>query len=153
MPEFVELACSHCNWTNQCGPGAMLRWLRDVRQVRRDAEPEPELLGELFRIAAPKYTCPKCAAVGLVVREVPEEDDEAWCMARPCESCRKPIPAERLEVFPNTRLCTACQAKSDRGELTGPAEYCPRCGSVMALRQSGGAGVTRYVMSCPSCRR
>lgn len=131
----------------------MLRWLRDVRQVRRDAEPEPELLAELFRVAAAKFTCPKCAAVGLVVREVAEEDNEAWGMARACEACKRPIPVERLEVFPDARLCTACQAQSDRGELTGPAEYCPRCGSVMGVRQGGGAGVTRYVMSCPSCRR
>ena len=69
------------------------------------------------------------------------------------ECCARTLPSERLEALPDARLCTACQTKSDHGELNGPAEYCPRCGSVMAVRQSGGAGVTRYVMSCPSCRR
>lgn len=131
----------------------MLQWLREARQLRRGAEPEPELLSELFRAAADKFACPNCSTIGLVVGDMPAEDDEEWGMGRACEACRKPISSERLELIPGARLCATCQGRSDRGELAGPAEYCPRCGSVMTLRQSRGAGITRYVMACPSCRR
>ncbi len=129
----------------------MLDWLRGVQMARRDAAPEPELLGELFRVAAPRFACPQCGAVGLSTTDAQDEDDEDWGMARKCEGCGRPIARERLEVFPDTRLCVLCQAKNDRGEAAGPDEYCPRCGSVMTLSQSR-RGVTRYVMTCPNCR-
>ncbi len=131
----------------------MVEWLRRARQVRRDAEPDPALLGELFRVGAAKFVCPQCSTAGLAVAPPTADNDEDWGMARKCEGCGKPIPAERLEVCPNTTLCTVCQAQSDRGGLAGPAEYCPRCVNLMVLRQSRAAGVTRYVMSCSGCRR
>jgi hypothetical protein len=28
--------------------------------------------------------------------------------ARPCQRCQQPIPAERLEALPDTRLCVKC---------------------------------------------
>jgi len=58
-----------------------------------------------------------------------------------------------LEVFPHTRTCVTCQSREDLGKSTGPAEYCPRCGNLMVVRQTRGAGLTRYVSTCPSCRR
>ncbi len=119
--------------------------------VRRDTAPELELLGELFRTAAARFTCPKCQTVGLAAKAAEAEDDEAWGMARKCAECGQPIPRERLEVFPGAELCVTCQGRSDRGEAGGALEYCPRCGSVMTLRQQR-RGVTRYVMSCPTCR-
>ncbi len=153
----IELACPKCGWTTVCGPGAMLQWLRAVKMARRDTEPDPELIAELFRSAAGRFECPDCQAKGLIVRasqvEAEEQDDEAWGMARICQSCRRPIPRERLEVFPDTRLCVACQSKDDRKEQGGEVEYCPRCGSVMSLRQTSGAGLTRYKMTCPTCRK
>jgi RNA polymerase-binding transcription factor DksA len=134
-----------------CGPAQMLDWLRSVKMVRRDAAPEPDLLPELFRAAAARFACPQCEAPGLSVGESDVDDDEAWGMARKCESCGQPIAHERLEVFPDSQLCVACQAQSDRGAATGPSEYCPRCGSIMTIGQSR-RGVTRYVMVCPNCR-
>ncbi len=82
-----------------------------------------------------------------------EADDEAWGMARKCELCSGVIPAERIEIFPDTRLCVACQQRDERGEIAGAAEYCARCGSIMTLRQSRGTGITRYEMVCPVCAR
>ena len=121
--------------------------------VRHDVEPEPDLLGELFRVSAGKYACPKCGAVDLEVNSVPEENDEDWGMTRACEVCGRGIARERLEVFPSTKLCVECQTRADRGELTGAAEYCPRCGNLMVVGQSRAAGITRYVTACPKCRR
>jgi predicted RNA-binding Zn-ribbon protein involved in translation (DUF1610 family) len=131
----------------------MLDWLRSVRMVRRGAEPELAVLGELFRSGAGKFQCPDCGALGLAIRPAAEEDDEAWGMARRCDACGKPIARERLDALPDTRLCAACQAGDERGESCGPAEYCPKCGAVMTLRQSRGAGLSRYEMMCPNCRR
>ena len=132
----------------------MLTWLKQVRMVRRDAAPEPDLLPELFRSAAGKFTCPTCQVVGLRVADVDdqEDDNEAWGMARACDVCGKPIASERLEALPDATLCTACQSGADRGESFSAAEYCPRCGNVMALRKTT-SGLTRYVMTCPQCRR
>ncbi len=131
----------------------MVDWLRRARLVRRGIEPELELLGELFRSAAGKFECPQCGSQGMDVRAADDGDDEAWGMARRCEQCDRSIDRERLEALPGTRLCMACQAGDEWGEPGGPAEYCAKCGDVMVTRPSRGAGVTRYVTVCPSCRR
>jgi DNA-directed RNA polymerase subunit M/transcription elongation factor TFIIS len=153
LTEWIDLGCQHCDWHSMCGPPQMLQWLKTAGMVRRDAAPDLDLLPELFRSAAGRMKCPKCGQTGLVAESNRDDtEDEAWGMARKCAICEQPIPAERLEVFPNAELCVACQAKSDRGESTGAVEYCPNCGSVMTMRQDR-RGVTRYVMSCPQCRR
>jgi len=146
---WMQLACPKCGWRSLCGPPQMTQWLRAIGMVRRDTAPELDVLPELFRSAAVRLTCPKCETVGLVASETEPEDDEEWGMARACAECGQPIPRERLEIFPSADLCVRCQQKSDRGE-SSETEYCPRCGSVMTIRQSR-RGVTRYVMSCPNC--
>ena len=149
----AELACRSCGYTSVCGPGAMLDWLRKAKMVRRGVEPEPDLLAELLRAAAPKLHCPQCGAAGLVVRPVAVENDEEWGMARACDACGRPIARDRLEVVPDATMCVDCQARADRGESATVAEYCPRCGNLMVVRQSRTAGVTRYVQACPKCHR
>jgi predicted RNA-binding Zn-ribbon protein involved in translation (DUF1610 family) len=129
----------------------MVDWLRRVKMARHGVAPEPELLGELFRAAAARFVCPKCASVGLSVGAADAGDDEAWGMARKCEACGQPIARERLQFLPDARLCMECQRKADAGEPLSPPEYCPRCGSVMTLRQSR-RGLTRYVMACSKCK-
>ena len=153
MNRLNELNCPKCNWRVQCSPASALDWLRQAKMVRRDTAPEPDLLGELLRAAGPRLCCPKCGGLGLDVRPADGENDEDWGMARTCQACGKPIARERLEVFPDVQLCIACQSSDDRGEPTGPAEYCPRCGNVMQLTRSRSPGVTRYVLTCPKCRR
>jgi DNA-directed RNA polymerase subunit M/transcription elongation factor TFIIS len=156
MPDIADLSCSDCPYTTVCGPVAMLDWLRRVRMVRNDVAPEPELLGELFRSAADKFHCPRCGTHGMIVGSVHQEDeenDEAWGMARRCDDCGEAISSERLQALPESRRCAACQARDERGEASGPQEYCPKCGSIMVVRQTRGAGLTRYQLICPSCRR
>jgi predicted RNA-binding Zn-ribbon protein involved in translation (DUF1610 family) len=109
------------------------------------------LIGELFRSAAGRFTCPGCQTVGLTTRPLVDESDE-WGMPRACESCGQPIARQRLEVFPQTRLCVACQALADRGQRDAPEDYCPRCGNVMILRPRLNQGLARYAMTCPKCR-
>jgi hypothetical protein len=131
----------------------MIDWLHRARRVRRDVEPDPDILAELFRVSAASFRCPQCGATGLVIGAAPADDDEAWGMARKCDSCCQPIAPERLEALPDARLCAACQAGDERGQPPGPVEYCARCGSVMVVRPSRGPGVTRYTLVCPDCRR
>jgi RNA polymerase-binding transcription factor DksA len=78
------------------------------------------------------------------------DDFNAVC---PCAACGKMIPAERLELFPDTTLCTACQSTVDRGAAPDTEEYCPRCGARMQVRAARSAGVARYALVCPQCRR
>jgi predicted RNA-binding Zn-ribbon protein involved in translation (DUF1610 family) len=130
----------------------MADWLLRHRIIKSTRENERELLAELFRTSAARFACPQCGHDGLIASPSAPLDDEAWGLARKCETCGAPIPPERLEVFPDTRLCVACQNREERGELKGPAEYCPRCGSIMELSQARG-GITRYVMSCRACGR
>ena len=157
MNDRTQLACPACSWTTICGPAASLQWLAQARMTRRGAEVDPELIGELLRAAAGRLACPQCSHVSLVAQPWSdndvEGDDEAWGMARKCAQCRQPIARERLEAFPDARLCVACQSTDECGEASGPDEYCPRCGNVMTLRQTRSAGITRYVLSCPKCRR
>jgi DNA-directed RNA polymerase subunit M/transcription elongation factor TFIIS len=152
VADMTELTCTGCGYTSVCSAATMLVWLRQVKMVRRDVGPEPELIEELFRAAAPKFKCPECGMIGLLVRTAPAENDEDWGLARACQECGRPIARERLEIFPDARLCVTCQAGEDRGETTGPAEYCPRCGNLMMVRQTRGAGITRYALACPKCR-
>jgi len=37
-----------------------------------------------------------------------------------CESCREPIPIERLEVLPQTRFCAACPTPADKPPRSRP---------------------------------
>jgi DnaK suppressor protein len=37
-----------------------------------------------------------------------------------CERCAEPIPTERLEVLPMTRLCTHCQYVAESGRANRP---------------------------------
>ena len=121
--------------------------------MRRGSDPALDLLTELFRSSSAKFACPKCGHAGLIVQDVPdEEDDEAWGMARACEVCKAPIPKERLEALPDTRTCVRCQQQSDRGEGPRDEQYCPRCGAIMTIRLARGPGITRYTQVCPSCR-
>jgi predicted RNA-binding Zn-ribbon protein involved in translation (DUF1610 family) len=129
----------------------MTEWLLRHRLVKPTADLETGVLVELFRVSAGKFSCPQCGGAGLIAKPSEPLDDEAWGETRKCESCGAPIPPERLEVFPGTRLCVACQNRDERGELSGPAEYCPRCGSIMELSQSRGSGITRYIMTCRAC--
>jgi DNA-directed RNA polymerase subunit M/transcription elongation factor TFIIS len=130
----------------------MVRWLEGVRMLRADSDAAGDLLEELFKAGAAKFACPKCQVVGLAVEETRDDWEDEPVAGWPCENCGRMIPGERLEIFPDTRLCVACQGGEESGQSTAEPEYCPRCGAVMALKKST-SGITRYAMSCPKCRR
>ena len=108
MAQRVELACPACSWMTTCGPSESLTWLARAKMARRDAAPEPELVGELFRAAAPRLICPECSHAGLLWREAEDDeaDDEAWGMARNAPSADGRSPASGWRRFP-TRGCAS----------------------------------------------
>ena len=139
-----RFVCS-CGFQFTCDLPAAVRWLQSLKMLRRESEPDEAIVEELLRSAGDRLLCPECDAVVSVGEDV--RDD--WEDLRPCEACRQPISAERLRVFPNAKLCPTCQSKEDRGETIGEQEYCPRCGSIMVMRQRSG----KYAMYCEACRR
>ena len=151
--DYFDLRCPACGWSELCGPEGMTRWLLKARKLRPRSAPDPDILVEVFRAAAPHLSCPRCGRTGLAATVA--EEDEDWPGDRRCAACHRPITAERLRALPGAKFCAACQKAKEGGQATGETEYCPRCGAPMALRLSKTPGVTRYVMACtatPPCR-
>lgn len=145
----MELRCKHCSHIERCGSRQMLARLQAAGALRRTREPESELVLELFAATVDRFTCEQCGEKDLTCHEITDNDWGVWEVIRNCESCRQPISPERLEVFPQTQLCLACQGKEEVGSLA-EVEYCPRCGDVMKTRLVS-RGTSRYVMSCAGC--
>ncbi len=143
-----QLTCSSCGVIERCGYAKMLYRLQAVGVLRRSQDPEPALVNELFASSADGFACGSCEHVGLQVTEARDDDSEDWGDVVVCKGCRKPIPPERLEIFPGSTLCAVCQQKDDSGANDEP-EYCPRCGDIMSVKLK--SGTSRYVMSCPGC--
>ena len=135
------------------GPLQMLDRVHAAGMLKREKEPDGELVRELFRSSAGARRCGACGSGAVVLEPCADAEDDDWGDVRCCQRCGATIPAERLEVFPDTQLCVTCQQSRDRGTDDAEPEYCPRCGSIMQLRLSRSSGISRYVMHCPACGR
>ncbi len=124
--------------------------------LRREPDPDEEVVAALLVEAAPRMTCPLCKEKRLHAKATEDADAEDWQAAVLCEICREPIDPERLEAIPDTKRCTACQGKTERGQLDViEPDYCPNCGALIEVRVSRGGGITRYKRVCtgePPCR-
>lgn len=149
MSSELELFCPHCKATELCDPHRMLGKLRSVSVLRREADPETDLLVELFRSSASRLPCYACKQTGLLVREPVAEN---WDTVRFCESCAVRIPDERLEVFPSAKRCAKCEASGNQ-EKNADREFCPKCGEVLNMRLRRGSGIAKYQMTCPRCTK
>jgi len=132
----------------------MLPRLQLLGMLRREKQPDRDLVVELFRSSLGRVTCSACDRVGLIASS-PEDacDDEAWGAGRRCESCGRTIPMERVELLPHVERCVACQQNQESGASARPVEYCARCGTVLRMRLRPGDGLARYEPYCPECRR
>lgn len=151
LPQHFELSCRSCKWREQLGFAEVLERLRVGGMLRRITEPDREITIELARTTAKSWSCPSCQKVGLTFRIV-QDDPGTWGDARVCEACNQVIPPERVELFPNSTLCARCQRAVESGK-SPVDEYCERCGSVLQLKATKSAGISRYTMYCPACRR
>lgn len=153
----TRLRCPDCNWTQRCGPTEAIEYLMRSGMLRRNSDPTLEELSELLTAALPRLACPDCGRAGLLEEAADTTgDDGDWPEAKLCEECDAPIHPERLEIFPDARLCTACQRRDETGASNLAEDvYCPRCGSPMLVKPATGRGIARYVWVCsqyPSCR-
>jgi hypothetical protein len=153
-----ELTCRHCGWRTVCGRDDAVARLRIIGQLRREREPEEELVKTLFVEGAARMTCPLCKEKTLFARPSHDVEDKSgdWQTAVLCETCREPIAPERLEAIPGTKRCAVCAGKAESGQLSDiEPDYCPHCGALIEVRVSRGSGITRYKRVCtgePSCR-
>jgi len=127
--------------------------LRKLGMLKREDQRDLDLLLQLARAARERLFCPACGGGCLTVELAPAEDD--WGMpAKPCAACGAIIPSERLELFPESELCAACQQRIDRGQTPDQHDdFCPHCGTRMTVRQRRGSGIAGYELICPACRR
>ena len=154
---MFRLTCPTCEAESFCGQDDAVRRLRLLGLLRREAEPSPQLVEELLVETAPRMTCPVCKAIGLRAAPAEDEwDDVNWQAAVLCEICRQPIATERLDAVPDAKRCVPCQDAVESGTATDDEpEFCPKCGALLEIRISRGAGITRYKRFCtgiPSCR-
>jgi RNA polymerase-binding transcription factor DksA len=154
-----ELVCGNCGWRTVCGRDNAIGRLRLIGLLRRDPDPDEEVLRELFTESAPRMTCPLCKETRLHAAEhdasAAEDDDFGWQAAVLCEICREPIDPERVEALPSTKRCVRCQGLDEAGVSFEEPDYCPRCGSLIEVRASRTSGITRYRRFCtgqPPCR-
>jgi len=151
-----EIHCSNCGWRTISGVDDAVARLRLIGLLRRDCEPDEDVVAALLVEAAPRMTCPLCKEKRLIAKpttDVVDADD--WQAATLCDVCRQPIDPERLEAIPGTKRCAGCQGKAETGQLTDEPDYCPNCGAIVETRVSRGAGITRYKRVCtgqPPCR-
>ena len=150
------LVCPKCGKAEYCGPLRVIERLREHGMLRRNVDPDQNLVVTLLDQAADSLDCTSCGHVGVTISEDDPMDELDWGNekkpSKKCESCSQPIPGERLEIFPDTKLCTTCQSGEERGESTAQdeVEFCPKCGDILELKQSPTRG---YRMVCRGCRR
>ena len=127
--------------------------LRSAGHLRRQANPDVDVMWELLTAIKPSLSCDACGAAEVKVEhDVWEDEGEGWLEAKFCQRCRNAIPPERVELFPDEVLCAACRNADDKGEQDS-FSFCSRCGSHTELRPRTTSGVTRFVVFCPTCGR
>jgi RNA polymerase-binding transcription factor DksA len=151
-----ELKCRECGWRTVCDREDATARLRLIGLLRRESDPDDDLIAALHIETAPRMTCPICKEKKLSASLADDTEAAEWQAAVLCEICRAPIPAERVEAIRGVKRCANCQQQTECGELADDEpEFCPHCGALVKLRLSRGAGITRYERVCtgiPPCR-
>lgn len=146
---LLEFHCPACRHREVKDFTRTVESLRTSGMLRRVEHPEEALVMELIATSANRLRCSECGEAGLDISEAHDEFDRPE--SKNCERCGAQIPAERLEVFPDTNVCVKCQSTGEAGPSGDEPDFCPRCGGLMQMRQAGGSGLARYVMTCSDC--
>lgn len=166
---IVTTQCPHCHQSRPWTKADRLVWLQQSGFLRKHKDPADDIVSEMFRLKLQELPCPNCQKTGVrVVTQVQavEEDDEQWDTAatavasdelvRFCIDCREQIDPDRVELFPETTRCVACQRKFESGEASGRSEsfsaddLCPRCGDFLQTHRNRSSR-TAYRVQCGSC--
>lgn len=152
-PKLAELNCPSCQHTEILATGGIVQRLSSHGMLRRNHDVEWEVLWELLRSSLDNLKCTACGHTGLTLSLSNELDDDEWGSPRQCDSCGQVIDPERLEIFPDMRLCLPCQQSNERGDVPEEdPQFCRRCGALLILKPSRGPGITRYEYRCSECR-
>ncbi|HZL88078.1 MAG TPA: TraR/DksA C4-type zinc finger protein [Pirellulaceae bacterium] len=153
--DLLTWHCPACRFTEPSDRQALIARLQSAGLLKRASKEELQDFAYLLALAntaTNRWNCPGCGAAGYSVAAADDFADE-FAAAKECSACGQRIPPERLELFPDATLCVDCQSAIDRGSAPDTQEFCPRCGSRMQVRAARGAGVARYALVCPQCRR
>lgn len=145
----VVVRCNDCSAEKRLSDQEMLASLQRRGMLKRESKPAPDLLRELLGTIASSLPCSDCGGLG---KSIHDDWTDDWSDEVLCEGCKKQIAPERLEVFPDTKLCPDCQANQEAGGSPGQeAEYCLRCGGLLKMARRGGSGIAAYKMVCSDC--
>jgi DNA-directed RNA polymerase subunit M/transcription elongation factor TFIIS len=148
-----EALCVRCGNRERLDPLELIARLRKLGMLKRGDDADGQYLLQLAAAARDRLLCSACGRHGVSV-QLAEDRDEFESPSRPCAACGASIPVERLELFPDSELCAACQQRVDRGQTPDQHDdYCPRCGTRMVVRERRGSGLAGYELICPECRR
>lgn len=152
-PQTFEWLCNTCGYAERTNGAELIKRLQTIGLLKRDRESGPEVAIQLATTVADRFHCPKCGESGFLPAAVSDEDE--WdAPVKLCSACGNAIPPERVELFPASELCAACQQAIDRGSGPGQHDdYCEICGERMVLKSCRRAGLVRYELVCPVCHR
>lgn len=145
----VVVRCTDCSVEKRLSDQEMLANLQRRGMLKRETKPTPSLMRELLETVCTSLPCNECGNLGMTVHDDWSDD---WSDEVLCDGCKTAIDPERLEVFPDSKLCQRCQAGMEAGETPGEeTEYCLRCGGLMKLTRRGGGGLAGYQSVCSDC--
>ncbi len=152
MLHMSVLLCKRCKHQQVVGRSERLALLRANGNLLRDKDPSPDIVDALFENLLVRLECTACGAAGLEENSdsTEESNPETWGESRRCIGCGAAIPAERLELLPNTQQCTPCAA-AGKTSREDQRQFCDRCGGLVVLTARRGAGLAGYTMTCSSC--
>lgn len=144
LSTYFQIACQNCKSTKVLSVLEMHQQLTRLGKLKKQSDPETEILLELYRSTPETARCVQCQQNTLIIAPVRDEFDDLT--PRQCAGCGEVIAAERLEVFPDITTCPACASRDDTDQ-----DYCLLCGDLMSIVSSSRHGLTRYVSRCTGC--
>jgi len=112
--DLLQLRCEHCAWREICDPQRQVSYLRSLGMLRRDPDPDPELVRQLLYGARESIRCPQCRRSGPLILDYDGSGD--WPAAPSCEVCGQVLSEQRLAALPQTRRCRDCQAAAESAQ-------------------------------------
>lgn len=139
----------------QCGEAAII--------TAYDLEPflESDLSIQTAMSLAERFRCNKCGQRG----DLMIHDDQERLLFDPerirrCTGCEELIPYARLQLEPNTQLCTSCSQRGAGPKVAPPhpqpptdQKTCPKCSAATAMYQN--SRYKNWFVGCstfPTCR-
>ena len=59
------LVCQACAWEQYCDITKMFSWLQANGMMKRECDPDPETVLELFTQCSSSWSCPECKSASL----------------------------------------------------------------------------------------